>query len=420
MFRRPLRNVSQQISHVGSLPPPPRPPGVAGARTTVVVPPAPIPPASGGYAPAGRVITTPPPPPASGGYAPARGSGGSVPSHASASGSFAPACGPKIYGIQPPLLVGPPPPKVRSVTTVVANRSFASANTRTAVDQFSRTLTPEVGSALVMTVDTTSRSEIASNVHDNLPAPAAEDTVENHLSAYLQAARSGDERPVGSHPMRLATVLVSGALEDIEREYGSADLARPVTPRGADERGGLTELVKRCRDFVIYLAVLVASVFDPTRFDACLREICASNDDGTLDENCWRALSYITLTAARYQLIPYIVLPADLRDGCVGKEVDPVISPVPITIRNVPYVIWSDSTLATKPNKIPGVKKPPKPQMLPVHLKSVKQYRILTSETYCVGTLVHMLEWVEKLDPAEVKGCVFVGAGSFNGSTTYL
>ena len=409
----PIR-VPKQISHVGSLPPPPRPPGVAGAvagaRTTAVVSPAPIPPASGGYAPACRVITTPPPPLASGGYAPARWSGGSVPSHASASGSFAPACGPKIHGVQPPLPIGPPPPKVPSVTTVVANRrSFASANTRTAVDQFSRTLTPEVGSALVMTVDTTSKSEIASNVHDNLPAPAAENTVENNLGAYLQAACSGDGRPVGSHPMRLASVLVSGALEDIQREYGSANLARPVAP------GGVTELAKRCRDCVIYLAVLVASVFDPTRFDACLREICAFNDDGTPDENCWRrALNYITLTAARFQFISHIVLPADLHDRCVGKEVDPVMSPVPITIRSVPYVIWSDSTLATKPNKTPGVKKPPKPQMLPNHLRPVKQHKILFEEVYCCGTLVNLLEWVEKLAPADVKGCVFVCVWSFN------
>ena len=287
--------VPNQMSHAGSLPPPPLPPGVAGARTTVVVSPVPISPASGGYAPARRVITTPPPPPASGSYAPARGSGGSVPSHASASGSFAPASGPKIHGVQPPLPFGPPPAKVRSVTNVVVNRrSFASASTRTAVDQFSRILTPEMGSAPVMTLDTASRSEIASNVHDNLPAPAAEDTVESNLSAYLQAACSGDERPVGSHPVRLATELVSGALEDIEREYESADLACPVTPGGADEQGGLTELAKRWRDFVIYLAVLVASVFDPIRFDACLREICAFNDDGSPDENCWRrALNYV-------------------------------------------------------------------------------------------------------------------------------
>ena len=145
-----------------------------------------------------------------------------------------------------------------------------------------------------MTVDTASKCEIASNIHDNLPALAAEDTVESNLSAYLQAACSGDERPVGSHPVRLATELVSGALEDIEREYESADLACPVTPGGADEQGGLTELAKRWRDFVIYLAVLVASVFDPIRFDACLREICAFNDDGSPDENCWRrALNYV-------------------------------------------------------------------------------------------------------------------------------
>ena len=108
------------------------------------------------------------------------------------------------------------------------------------------------------------------------------------------------------------------------------------------------------------------------------------------------------------------MLPADLHDRCVGKEVDPVISPVPTTIHNVPYVIWSDSTLATKPNKNPSVKKPPKPQMPPNHLKSVKQHRILFQETCCGGILVNLLEWVEKLVPADVKGCVFVGVWSFN------
>ena len=68
----------------------------------------------------------------------------------------------------------------------------------------------------------------------------------------------------------------------------NVDLARPVAPGGAAELGGLTELMQRWRDFVIYLAVLVASGFDPTNSDACLREICAFNVDGSPDENCWR------------------------------------------------------------------------------------------------------------------------------------
>ena len=272
-----------------------------------------------------------------------------------------------------------------------------------------------MGSALVMTADTASKSEIALNVDDNLPASVAEDTVVKNLSAYLQAACSGDERPVGSHPMRLAKVLVSGAQEDNEREYESADLVRPFTPAGADEQGGLTQLMERSRDFVIYLAVLVASVFDPTRLDASLREICACNDDGSPDENCWRrASNYVTLTAARFQLISFIVLPADLHDRCVGKEADSVTSPVPIIIHNVPYVLWSGTTLATEPNRSPNAKKPPKPQKLPDHLKSVKQHKMLLHETYCGGTLVNLLEWVEKSAPADVKGSVFVGVWSVN------
>ena len=120
------------------------------------------------------------------------------------------------------------------------------------------------------------------------------------------------------------------------------------------------------------------------------------------------------MAAARFQLISFIALPADLHDRCVGKEVDSATSPIPVTIHNVPYVVWFDSTLATKPNRPPSVKKLPKPQRLPDHLKSVKQHNILFRETYSGGTLVNLLEWVNGLVPAEVAGSVFVGVWSFN------
>ena len=64
-----------------------------------------------------------------------------------------------------------------------------------------------MGSATVRTVDTAGRSEIASIVDDGEAASIVDDTVEDNLNACLKAACSGDERPVGSHPMRLATVL---------------------------------------------------------------------------------------------------------------------------------------------------------------------------------------------------------------------
>ena len=44
--------------------------------------------------------------------------------------------------------------------------------------------------------------------------------------------------------VRLAKVLVSGALGDVEREYENADLALPVTLGGAVESGGVTELMR--------------------------------------------------------------------------------------------------------------------------------------------------------------------------------
>ena len=208
-------------------------------------------------------------------------------------------------------------------------------------------------------------------------------------------------------------MLVSGALGDIEREYENADLALPVTSDGAVESGGVTELMKRWRDFVIYLAILVESVFDPARFDACLREICACNDDGSPDENCRRrALNYVTLTAARFQFISLIAFPGDLHDRCVGKGLASADPPVPITIHNVPYVIWSDSTLATKPNRLPNVKKAPEPKVLPDRLQSVKSHKVLFKETYSGGTLVNVLEWVEGFVPADVAGSVFVGVWS--------
>ena len=128
-----------------------------------------------------------------------------------------------------------------------------------------------------------------------------------------------------------------------------------------------------------------------------------------------RALNYITLTAARFQLIRLIVLPVDLRDKCIGMGQASHTPPVPIAVKTVPYVIWSDSTLAARLNKTAGVKKSPKATKVPDYLKTVKVHNILASETCCGGKLGHMLMWVEGLLATHRRmDCLFVGVWSFS------
>ena len=136
-------------------------------------------------------------------------------------------------------------------------------------------------------------------------------------------------------------------------------------------------------------------------------------DEGLPDETCWRrALNYVTLTAARFQFIRLLVLPVVLHDRCIGaSEAAP---PEPISVTTVPYVIWSDSTLAAKPNKAAGVKKSPAMTKVPDYLKTVKLHRIVHHMTHCGGQLSHLLKWVQGLAAGERKNCVFVGVWSFN------
>ena len=171
--------------------------------------------------------------------------------------------------------------------------------------------------------------------------------------------------------------------------------------------------MKRWRDFVIYLSTLVASVFGPMCFDACLKETCAMNVDGTPDESCWRrALNYITLSAARFRFISLLVLPVDLANRCVGKRSESGAPPDPVTIQHVPYVIWADSPPAAKPNKTNP--KSPKATKVPEYLKNVKSHRIRHHMTHCGGVLADMPKWVDKLELAIVENCVFVGVWSFD------
>lgn len=126
------------------------------------------------------------------------------------------------------------------------------------------------------------------------------------------------------------------------------------------------------------------------RFDACLREICAVSVDGLPDESCWRrALNYVTLTAARFQFINLPVLPVDLHDKCIGKGPVSQTAPVPISVTNVRYEIWADSTLAAKPNKADGVKKAPRKTMVPDYLKTVKLHNIQAKTTHWWQTCRH-------------------------------
>ena len=164
----------------------------------------------------------------------------------------------------------------------------------------------------------------------------------------------------------------------------------------------------------MYLATLVASIFEPMWFDACIREICAVSDEGLPDESCWRrALNYVTLTAARFQFISLLLSPVELYGKCVGECIE--APPEPISVKTVPYVICSDSTLAAKPNKAEGVKESPKSMVVPDYLKTVKLHKILAKMTHGGGKLVDMLKWVEDiLAPIGPQSCLFVGVWSFN------
>ena len=100
--------------------------------------------------------------------------------------------------------------------------------------------------------------------------------------------------------------VVLGAFRNSQSDFHNGGLVVASFP---DYVVGDKELVKRWRDFTICLATLVASVFEPMRFDAWRKEVCAFNEDGSPDESCWRrALNYITLIAARFQFISALVL----------------------------------------------------------------------------------------------------------------
>ena len=120
------------------------------------------------------------------------------------------------------------------------------------------------------------------------------------------------------------------------------------------------------------------------------------SDEGLPDETCWRrALNYVTLTAARFQFIRLLVLPIVLHDRCI--EAGEAAPPEPISVTTVPYFIWSDSTLAAKPNKAAGVKKAPAMTKVPDYLKTVKPHRIVHLMTHCGGQLSDLLKWVRGL-----------------------
>ena len=210
--------------------------------------------------------------------------------------------------------------------------------------------------------------------------------------------------------MRLAKALVIGALRNQQSDFTNVGQGVADRPDNSQDASLQTarETMKRWPDFVIYLATLVASVLEPMRFDACIREICAMSDEGLPDETCWRrALNYVTLAAARFQFIRLLVLLVVLHDRCIGaSEATP---PEPISVTTVPYVIWSDSIVAAKPNKTAGVKKAPAMTKVPDYLKTVKLHQIEHRMTHCGGQLSHLLAWARSLAAGGRQSCVFVG-----------
>ena len=66
------------------------------------------------------------------------------------------------------------------LTSVSTRRATVSAKTIRAVGQYSRSLYAPMGSALVETVDTFGKSEIASTVDDEESVPIVDDTLETN------------------------------------------------------------------------------------------------------------------------------------------------------------------------------------------------------------------------------------------------
>ena len=78
-------------------------------------------------------------------------------------------------------------------------------------------------------------------------------------------------------------------------------------------------------------------------------------------------------------------------------------------------MIWSDPTLAAKPNKAVGVKKAPASTKVPEYLRTVKLHKILAQMTQGGGQLYDMLKWVESILTTKGRqSCLFVGVWSFN------
>ena len=350
-----LRAPADAVRQPPPPPPPPQQPKVPGGVQVVGIASVPISPARGSYGPARvAVVRTPPPPPPPpvGATPPHAVPGGKVPSlvplvgamppHAGqskvssyipASGLQGPASG--SHGVArliqpqpvwvPPEPAGPPPPRQASevVDLTVTRRGIVSGETYQQAKALSATLHIGTGSVLLEAVHAVGQSEIASTVDGDGTVPITGEALENNLSAYLQAVCAGDERPVSSHPMRLAKALVIGALRDRQSDFSNVGQGVADLPDNSQDDNLQTAIatMRRWRDFVIYLATLVASVFEPMRFDACIRESCAMDDEGLPDETCWRrALNYVTLTAARFQFIRLLVLPVVLYDRCRGER----------------------------------------------------------------------------------------------------
>ena len=159
---------------------------------------------------------------------------GAMPLHAAqsntpASGSQGPASGSRGAAASaqpqpfwtPPEPAGPPPRRAPDVIdlTTEPRRITVIASAYQMAKAFSGTVHADTGSVILDAVQSVAQSEIASNLDRDESVPIDDADLEGNLSAYLHAVCAGDERPVSSHPMRLAKALVIGALRDRQSDY---------------------------------------------------------------------------------------------------------------------------------------------------------------------------------------------------------
>ena len=130
-----------------------------------------------------------------------------------------------------------------------------------------------LGEYLVQAIDMVELSEIVPTRDEEEATPMNEDDLESHLNRYLLCASSGDDRPRASSPASMANSLVVSSMGRRQAEYAEIVAA---------DHSSATSM-QRWREFIIFLAVLVVSVFEPQRVDSFLCEICSRDNEGRPD-----------------------------------------------------------------------------------------------------------------------------------------